>query len=73
MELVAYLKERGATDADFANAIGVDRSSVTRMRNGGQVPSADVMRRIADVTDGLVTPNDFFGVKTPARAESTAA
>lgn len=71
MELKTYLATHAMTDAYFAELIGVDRSSVTRMRHGGQAPRADVMRKIAEVTDGAVTPNDFFGVDP--RQEGAAA
>jgi transcriptional regulator with XRE-family HTH domain len=62
MQIKAYLEEKGFTDAAFAELIGVDRSTVTRMRKNGQTPGAETMRRIAEVTNGAVTANDFFGI-----------
>lgn len=62
MKLSDYLKANGLTDAAFAEIIGVDRSSVTRMRAGGQIPSAPVMQEIAKKTNGEVTANDFFDI-----------
>lgn len=50
------------SDADFATLVGVDRSSIHRMRNGKQMPSVEVMRAIAEKTGGAVTANDFFGI-----------
>lgn len=68
MKLATYLSERSISDAAFAAKIGVDRSSVTRMRAKGQVPSPATIRVIAEQTDGLVTPNDFFDVQPRERA-----
>lgn len=65
MQLTDYLSQQDISDADFAALIGVDRSSVHRMRNGKQMPSVDVMRAIAEHTGGNVTANDFFGIATP--------
>lgn len=62
MQLKTYLETHSISDADFAALIGVDRSSVHRMRNGNQTPSAKVMRAIAEKTNGEVTANDFFGI-----------
>ena len=62
MRLSDYLSEQGHGDAEFAVAIGVDRSSVNRMRNGKLVPSPAVMQRIIELTGGRVTANDFFDI-----------
>jgi transcriptional regulator with XRE-family HTH domain len=63
MTLADYLAKHGLSDATFAKDIGVDRSSVSRMRRCGQVPGPDILRLIADRTGNAVTPNDFFGVR----------
>lgn len=62
MKLSTYLETNGLSDADFAALIGVDRSSVTRMRAGNQTPSLRTMQTIAEKTGGAVTANDFFGI-----------
>lgn len=68
MQLTSYLETNNLTDAQFAETIGVDRSSVSRMRRGLHIPNRDVMQRIVDATCGAVTPNDFFGITAPAEA-----
>lgn len=68
MQLSTYLSENAISDHSFAALIGVDRSSVHRIRNRKQTPSADLMRVIAEKTSGAVTPNDFFGVAVQAAA-----
>ncbi len=49
------------TDQFFAELIGVERSTVTRLR-GGQIPKKLVMQAIVEKTEGQVTANDFFEV-----------
>lgn len=58
MKFDTYLERNHLTDAAFARVIGVSREAVRRYR-GGRIPTREIMRRIVDVTDGLVTPNDF--------------
>lgn len=59
MTLAEYLKREKLTDAQFAGQIGVERSTVTRLR-GNQVPSSKTMAAIIAATNGEVTANDFF-------------
>lgn len=61
MTLAEYLRDRAISDADFAALIGVDRSTVNRLRRDtGQMPSAATLQAIAKATDGNVTANDFW-------------
>ncbi|MCW2405065.1 DNA-binding transcriptional regulator YdaS (Cro superfamily) [Sphingobium sp. B1D7B] len=62
MTLAQYLSASNLKDADFALMIGVDRSTVTRMRNGTQIPTPTVMQAIVEKTSGKVLPNDFYGI-----------
>ena len=62
MTLNQYLSDAKINDQDFATLIGVERSTVTRLRGGNQIPKPDVMRAIAETTSGKVTANDFFGI-----------
>jgi transcriptional regulator with XRE-family HTH domain len=66
MDLQAYMNARGLTDAQFGEKVGRDRSVVSRWRRKETLPDIDSMKRIAEATEGLVTPNDFLGVETPA-------
>lgn len=61
MTLADYLAREKIVDADFATRIGVERSTVTRLR-AGQIPKPDVMRKIVEQTGGEVTANDFYRV-----------
>ena len=60
MELRQYLGLRAITITAFAGSIGVSVQSVHRYLNGERIPKREVMARIAAVTGGKVTPNDFF-------------
>ena len=62
MTLEAYLQGRNLTHDEFAKLIGCEQPTVTRFVNGKRIPSPDLMRRIAEATDGQVTANDFFGI-----------
>lgn len=59
MTLTQYLEREGLTDAQFADKIGVERSTVTRLR-AGQMPSSKTLLAIIEITGGEVTANDFF-------------
>lgn len=63
MTLAQYLNEHAISDADFAVKIGVNRSTVSRLRRGdhtGQLPSRATIEAIAKETNGAVTANDFW-------------
>ena len=61
-EYLAAQKSEGVTETAFATLIGVDQSTVNRLRKGG-MPTRPVMERIFRETDGKVTGNDFFGLE----------
>lgn len=76
MKLAEYLSLSGLSDAQFANLIGRDRTSVSRLRRGETRPDWDTMQEIARHTKGAVTPNDFLppgGDDTAAAAPAEAA
>lgn len=60
MNLADYLFQNRISDGDFAASIGVDRSSVNRMRRGITRPDWPTVERIIEVTAGAVTANDFI-------------
>lgn len=61
MKLAHYLIEKNITPEQFAsNMEGISVSGVRKWMYGERVPRPDQMRKIADVTGGLVEPNDFI-------------
>lgn len=49
------------SDDEFAALIGRSRPTISRIRRRKLRPDWDTIRIIADVTDGLVTADDFMG------------
>lgn len=72
MKLADYLKANNESAATFAEKIGVDKSTVSRWLE----PTADrvfrprwaQIKKIEEVTGGLVTANDFVDPKVPSAA-----
>ena len=73
MKLEDFLTAVGRSRAEFAREIGVSEVAVTRYIGGKRTPRADVLARIASVTKGAVTPNDFFPVTAFREAQPEAA
>ena len=68
MTLADYMTAKGITDADFAVLIGVNRSTVSRLRRLNQRPSFETLAAITSATRGKVTANDFWRDRTPQQA-----
>ncbi len=60
MTLGEYILTHAPNGADLARKVGVSQAAISRYANRKRVPRPDVMRRIAEVTGGAVTPNDFI-------------
>src|ERR1044071_9169535 len=61
MQLSDWLKQSKTTRADFARGVGISAGRITQICEG-EMPSLDLAERIAQVTGGAVTPNDFVGL-----------
>jgi DNA-binding transcriptional regulator YdaS (Cro superfamily) len=59
MKLAAWLNDRSMSAAEFADKVGVHRSTVGRWIDGEVKPSWDQLPKIQELTAGQVTPNDF--------------
>lgn len=63
MKLTTYLDIKKLSAADFAALLtDASEASVRKWVSGERIPRADVIREIVTVTNGMVLPNDFFGV-----------
>jgi len=61
MQLKDYLAEQRLTYSEFARRIGTKHPrTVERYAKGQRMPQRPAMVKIAEVTDGKVTPSDFF-------------
>lgn len=60
MTLSDYIAAHRMTQDEFAELIGVTQPSVGRWIAGERMPRPDTLRRIAELTAGAVTANDFM-------------
>ncbi len=59
MQLFQYLANKEISQARFAEQIGVSQPTLSRYVNGDSLPSVVVGARIADITQNLVSVNDW--------------
>ncbi|MEP3301654.1 MAG: helix-turn-helix transcriptional regulator, partial [Roseibium sp.] len=65
MRLDHWLLEMGESRSAFARRANLSAASVTALCNDPDVwVSRDMARKIAEATNGAVTPNDFLGLST---------
>lgn len=59
MKLSKFMELAQLTDADLADLLDRDRSTVTRLRNGSAKPSFEVMLALERISEGAIRPSDF--------------
>ena len=59
MQLFQYLATTEISQARFAEQVGVSQPTLSRYVNGDSLPSVVVGARIADITQNLVSVNDW--------------
>jgi putative transcriptional regulator len=64
MTLDDYLRENKITETAFAAVIGINQSSVHRLRKGTIRPDIETLARIVSATGGAVTLSDFIDTET---------
>lgn len=73
MKLATYMADQKMTTLEMAALVGdVSESGVRKWIYGERVPRPEQMRRIAEVTDGAVQPNDFILDPTAPQPERAA-
>ncbi len=60
MNLKQFLKLKKISHADFAKNLNISPISLSRYIGGQRLPEKNILLKINDLTDGLVTPNDFY-------------
>ena len=63
MELKQYLKINNLTSKKFAELIGVNKISISRYINGTRFPNKKILKKICDVTNSSINPEDFLKKK----------
>lgn len=61
--LKEYLEKNDLAVQDFARLVKVSDKAVYKWMSGERLPSDRNMHSIMKVTDGKITPNDFYGVE----------
>ncbi len=59
MDFTAWLSQSGYSDEDLSDLLGVDKSSVQRLRTQKRHPAWDTMIKIEKISNGIVTINDW--------------
>ena len=72
MTLQEWLDFSQTSRADFAAMMDRDPTTIQRYIAGKRVPGREDMQKIHTLTEGLVTPNSFYGVGRGARGSDTA-
>lgn len=72
MDLQTHIESKGETPEIFAAKIPVRPFTVRRWMLGDRVPTKALMPRVVEVTDGQVTPNDFFERAKARRLEKAS-
>jgi DNA-binding XRE family transcriptional regulator len=60
MKLLNFMQSHQMTDEKMAEKIGVTRIAVYMYKVGQRIPRKEIMKKIRDVSDGKVQPNDFY-------------
>ena len=59
MRLEQWLTETGTTQGKLARELEITQTAISRYISGARIPRAEHMVEIYEITDGVVTPNDF--------------
>lgn len=73
MKLKDWLARESLTETAFASRVGCSPSTINRLCRGYITPSRSLLRTIAEKTDFLVQPNDFFPEAVAASADPAVA
>ena len=72
MPLAEWIRGKGRTQRAVARQLGVSPSTLSRLLKGERSPSASLMRRVFELTEGQVTPSDLVGVGEAPRGDRAA-
>lgn len=62
MKLASFLEKSHIGRREFAVALGVSDVTVTRYINGSRIPRPRHMKRIKELSGGVVTADDFLAI-----------
>lgn len=75
MKLAVWRRQNGITQGELAQRIGCSQSYVSQIErpHAPLVPKRAIARRIYEITNGAVTPNDFYDLQPSAHEKRQAA
>lgn len=68
MLLRTYLAQNDLSPAAFGVLVGASEHGVRKWISGERTPRPDAQRKIIEITNGAVTPNDFLSSAQPQEA-----
>lgn len=66
MTLAEYMAANGLDDDAMAEKIDKARVTVSRYRRGLEIPGTETVKKIVEVTAGVVTANELLGIQVEA-------
>lgn len=74
MTLADYISDLKISPEKFAETCeGFSASAVRKWTSGERIPRKDQMEKIFEITDGKVTPNDFYSIGSVAGVSPVVA
>lgn len=75
VKLAAWRRQNDMTQVELADRIGCTQSYVSQIERSTNplVPKKEIARAIYEITNGAVTPNDFYDLHSGAQDKRQAA
>ena len=63
MQLAEFMQREGLSDEDLGKKIGRSRVSISRYRRRIEVPSAEVIKALVELSAGRITADELLGIE----------
>ena len=70
--LTAFRRERDLTMEALGAAVGVNKTTISRIESGEYDASLRLVRRLVEFADGALSADDFLGRQPPQHAETAS-
>ena len=57
-----WIFNQASTRKKLADNLGISEASLSRYLSGDRIPKPEIMRKIIEVTNGIVNPQSFYSV-----------
>ncbi len=58
-----WIFNQASTRKKIADNLGISEASLSRYLSGDRVPKPEIMKKIIEVTNGIVNPQSFYSIK----------